>query len=116
MKTIIQAMRTLPPLALNAEPARCATGSPGKHTHREFPGEWANGWGYLSCHRKVHTGTPPLAPVPRSLQKADEGLSQVEDSFLNFKSCSQTLCEARGQGAPYLPRAMRGVETRGENP
>lgn len=58
MKTIIQAMRTLPPLALSAEPARCATGCPGKHAHREFPGEWGWWQGYLSCHRKIHTGTP----------------------------------------------------------
>lgn len=118
VKTIIQAMRTLPPLALNAEPARCATGYPGKHTHTQGIPWRVEVMGRDICPvtGKSTQGHSPLAPVPRSLQKADEGLSRLEDSLLNSKSCSQTSWEARGQRAPYPPRPMGDVETQEENP
>lgn len=116
MKTIIQAMSTLPPLALTAVPAGCATRSPGKHAHREFPGE--QGWGmgmFVLSQKSPHRDTLPWHLCPGHCKRQMTDYPRPEDSFPSSKSCSKTSCEAHGQQALYLPRAMRSVETWGQN-
>lgn len=82
MKAIIQAMRTLPPLALNTVPTRCPTRSPGKPTHREFANERGQRMlKFVLSQTSLCSDTTPRqrssgCPMLRSLRKIDEGLSQ----------------------------------------
>lgn len=87
-KTITCARRTLAPLALNAEPAGRATGSPGTDPPGNSLGSGADGWGTCPVTEKPTQGHCPLAPVPRALGDPHEGLAQVEDPLLSSRSCS----------------------------
>lgn len=71
---------------------------------------------FVLSQQSPHRDTLPWHLCPDHSKRQMKDCPKLEGSFLSSKSCSQTLCETRGQWASYLPRAMRGVETWGENP